>query len=456
MKLMGKRAGILFALCIFFAVGIVFFLFSYIKDAPEWATAPENQHLYKKGELVSAGQILDANGVVLASSVGGERVFNSDEKTRIALMHLVGDPRRGVATSLQVTYESKLVGWDFLNGTYHFGDDIGNNITTTVDSGLAKAAYQALDGRRGTVGIMNYKTGDVICMVSSPSFDPAQVPDIGNDVEKYEGVFINRLLSAAYTPGSIFKLVTAGAAIDNIPDIESREFVCEGSYDLLGTKITCPAVHGRQTFEETLVNSCNIAYAQMATEVGASTLTEYAKKAGVMESPKLDNIKLANGHFSLEGASVGDIGWAGVGQYETLINPLSYLQFVSAIANDGTAVTPHIIDNIKTPKGFPVSSGIGKNKEKDVLSVSTAIRLQQMMRADVVDNYGEGKLQGYGLSAKSGTAEVGNDKEPHSLFCGFLDSETSPLAFIVIVENGGTGKSVAGNIAKTVLAEAVG
>ncbi|GHU65199.1 beta-lactamase [Clostridia bacterium] len=456
MKLMGKRAGILFILCVLFAVGMIFLLFTYIKDAPKWAAAPFNQHLYRSGELVRAGQILDANGKVLVSTIENERVYNSDESTRAALMHLVGDPKRGVATSLQVTYRNKLVGWNYLNGIYHFGGGIGNNIQTTVDADLARATYAALGGRRGTACVMNYKTGDLLCMVSSPSFDPANVPDIEGDPEKYDGVYINRLLSASYTPGSIFKLVTAAAAIDNLPGVQSREFVCEGSYDLLGQEITCPSVHGRQNFAETMANSCNIAYARMASELGPETMTAYAGKAGVMSGQDLDGIGVANGHFSLTGAAPGDVGWAGVGQYDTLINPLSYLEFVAAIANGGSAVTPHIIDSIKTPNGFPARFAIDLPIHENVLSGSTAGTLRQIMRAAVVNNYGEGNLAGYGLSAKSGTAEVADGKEPHSWFCGFLDDETAPLAFIVIVENGGAGKDAAANVARTVLEAAVG
>jgi peptidoglycan glycosyltransferase len=193
----------------------------------------------------------------------------------------------------------------------------------------------------------------------------------------------------------------------------------------------------------------------MAAELGPETMTAYADKAGVMESPNLDGVKVSNGHFSLENAPAGEIGWAGVGQSDTLINPLSYLNFVAAIANDGKAVTPHIIDSIKTPNGFPARFELDLPIDESILAPGTAGKLQQMMRADVVNGYGEGNLAGYGLSAKSGTAEVTDGKEPHSWFCGFLDSETAPLAFIVIGENGGAGSSAAATVARTVLAAAV-
>ena len=86
---------------------------------------------------------------------------------------------------------------------------------------------------------------------------------------------------------------------------------------------------------------------------------------------------------------------------------------------------------------------------------ATARELQMMMRANVTDNYGEGGLQGYNMSAKTGTAEVGEGKEPHSWYCGFLDTPAAPYAFIVLVENGGKGNAAAYNVAVQVLQAAV-
>ena len=99
----------------------------------------------------------------------------------------------------------------------------------TVSADVQRTALAALDGRKGTVGVYNYKTGEILCAVSSPTYDPDDVPDVEGNPETYEGVYVNRFLHATYTPGSVFKLVTAAAALDEIPDIGSRTFTCEGS-----------------------------------------------------------------------------------------------------------------------------------------------------------------------------------------------------------------------------------
>ncbi len=105
----------------------------------------------------------------------------------------------------------------------------GNDLKLTLDARVCAAAFKALGGRPGAVGAYNYKTGELVCMVSSPSFDPVNPPDLSGDGGKYKGAYINRFLSAAFTPGSVFKLVTAAAAIDHLSDIGEQTFACKGS-----------------------------------------------------------------------------------------------------------------------------------------------------------------------------------------------------------------------------------
>ena len=454
MKLVGKRAFILLIICILFFVGMVFFLITYFKNAPTWASSVWNKHIFTSGELVNAGEISDINNNILAYSEAGERRFNDDQLTREALMHLVGDGNGNIATSLQTTYRSNLVGWNFFSGVNSFGNSIGNNIQTTVDADVAREAYSALRGTKGTIGIMNYKTGDILCMVSSPSFDPSDPPDVESDPERYDGVYINRLLSAKYTPGSIFKLVTSAAALNEIAGIENRTFECSGSKIITGGEIICTHAHGTQTFTQALVNSCNVAFAEMAVEIGPSKMTQYAKDAGLNTKLSLGHIDITTGVFDLAKADDLAVAWAGVGQYETLINPLSYLQYVASIANDGKTVSPNIIDSIETQGGFPASIDINL-PDGNSMSLETARELQKMMRSCVTDNYGEGGLAGYNMSAKTGTAEVGEGKDPHSWYCGFLNSAEAPLAFIVIVENGGHGNTSAYDVAIRALSAAI-
>ncbi|MCL2747531.1 MAG: penicillin-binding transpeptidase domain-containing protein [Oscillospiraceae bacterium] len=436
-----------------FAFGVVFFLFSYGGSAARWATYPANRHLYKNGRLVNTGAIYDRRGETLLAVNDSGRKYHKDATTRRALMHLVGDSDGNVAASLQVSRSDALSGWNFFTGAYSYDASSGKDITVTVDAALCKLAYDQLDGRAGVVGVMNYHTGEVLCMTTSPSFDPEKPPDLS--APKYKDVYYNRMLSFSYAPGSIFKLVTAAAAIDCLPNAGGRVFTCDGRLPLPGGRITCMRAHGEQSLGQALTNSCNIAFATMAIEMGPDVLTRYARQAGIGDGGmRIDDIAVAGGSFDLSDASAAEIGWASVGQHTTQVNPLHFMQYVGSIAAGGRRVAPIVIRGVGS--GFLDEPKVGLGRAAgDSLSKKTADALKAMMRDNVINSYGEGKLAGYNLCAKTGTAEVGGGLEDHSWFTGFLDSDKAPLCFIVLVENGGRGSGAAASIAKTVLAQAV-
>ena len=153
------------------------------------------------------------------------------------------------------------------------------------------------------MGFYNYKTGEVLCMVSTPTFDPADPPTIQDGDSRYDGVYINRLLSATFTPGSVFKVVTTAAVIETLPDWESRTFHCDGQYELGDFTITCPYAHGDMTLRDAFAKSCNCAYAQLSVELGGETLERYAKKAGLLDSISVSGLQTAQGSFTAAGGA---------------------------------------------------------------------------------------------------------------------------------------------------------
>ncbi len=454
MKILSKRAAVVLVLSLLMVFGVLLFTVEYLKDASTWAQYPTNKHLYTNGQLTSAGTIYDRNGQILAQTLDGKRQFNQEKTIRKAVMQAVGDKNGNVATGAQIVFGEQLSGWDLVNGVYQFRQEgaSGRDLTMTLDADLCAQAYQALNGRKGTVGVYNYKTGEILCVTSSPSFDPENPPDVASNPEKYEGVYMNRLFSASYTPGSVFKLVTAAAAIDKIADIDTKTYHCGGELVIDGKTVTCPSSHGDVTLGEALADSCNVAFAQITQELGAATLQKYAEKAGFNARLSVDGIRTAVGKVDISSAQGGDLAWAGIGQYNDTVNPLNFMAYVGAIANGGVRVTPRIIaeDHL-----FPLFH-LGLNQgEKRVLSQETAKTLGAMMRNNVKNVYGESQYKGLELCAKSGTAQVGADKEPHAWFVGFLDRADCPLAFVVVIENGGAGSTEAGPVAAKVLKAAV-
>lgn len=260
---------------------------------------------------------------------------------------------------------------------------------------------------------------------------------------------MNRLIDGLYTPGSTFKIVTAASAIENKKSINSWEFNCEGEITIDGVKVTCPHSHGKLTFKTAFSNSCNCAFAQLGADLGKEKLTATAKELGFGESFSFGNGQTEKSRIDLSDAKKGDIGWAGVGQYTTLVNPYHMLTVVGSVANDGVAVLPFAVSKIATPEGRVVEETTAVSRE--YIAPSVANRLKEMMRFTVEDNYGDWRFKGLQMCGKTGTAEISDKEEPHSWFVGFSENEQCPVAIVVVVENGGWGSSAALPIASAVM-----
>lgn len=450
MKLIAKRALVLLLLALLLLWGLYSFTAKYLNNAARWVQHPSNRHLYADGTLRASGTIYDCLGNILLQVEEGSVKFNEDRTVRTAVMHAVGDLHGNVATGAQAVFGERLSGWGIINGVYTFHNKRSflHDLNLTLDARLCAAAYRELKGYRGTIGVYNYKTGEICCMVSTPSFDPENPPNPDSDAEKYEGVYLNRLLSATYTPGSVFKLVTAAAALENLS--EENLYHCSGKLQIGDELVTCLSAHGEVTLEQALAHSCNVAFARITLELGADTLQKYAELAGFNAGLAADGIKTAVGKVDLQGAEGADLAWAGVGQYTNTANPLNFMAFMGAIANDGLRVTPKLLAG-RGPLSFLLVPPL---ETKRVLAAETAQKLGKMMRNNTLSVYGEGKFQNLELCAKSGTAEVGGGEKPHAWFAGFLKREDFPLAFVVVVENGGSGSGIAAGIAAKVLQEA--
>lgn len=440
MRKLEKRAVICLALAVVLLLGCIGFVVKIMLNGNEWATFYANDHIYSDRRL-SVGAIYDRNGEKLAKNTKKGILYNNDEEIRIATLHAVGDKYGNISTSALSSFRDKIVGYNFLTGTYSVAGK-GNEIDLTIDAKVCRTAYEALAGRDGLVGVYNYETGDIICMVSGPSFDPENPPEISDD--DTSGVYLNKFLSAAMVPGSIFKLVTSAAAIETVDDIDDFSYCCEGVDYISDKPVRCTYAHGNVDFAGALASSCNCAFAQIANKTGAENMKNYTKQFGLTKSYDIDGIGCAKGSFKFPDDSDLSLGWAGIGQYEDLLNPCSMLVFLGAIANGGTAAEPRIIKN-----------GISTTHFTDkMMKSSTAKKMRKMMKNNVVETYGEYNFPDLDIYAKSGTAEI-SGSEPNAWFCGFIKNDNAPYAFIVCVENGGYGSSVAGPVANQVLQELI-
>ncbi len=446
MKRVSNRSRALLLLTLLVLAGLSLYIFKFIMNGKAWVSFPSNQTVYSDG-ILKVGTILDRNGVILTDIKDGGRIYADSAALRKATLHAVGDLYGNIGTSALTSFASRLMGYNLLTGTYTLKGE-GKDLYLSIDAQLNSVALKALGGKKGAIGVMNYKTGEILCMVSAPTFDPMDVPDLENSGNIYDGVFINRFLSSAYSPGSTFKLVTLAAAIENIPDLYDRVFTCEGSIKVGSDTVNCTKTHGDLSIEDALAVSCNSTFAELALELGADLLNNYASKFALTKSISIDGIKTNAGSFEKAESDTADLAWSGIGQYNDLVCPAGMLRFIGAIANGGVALDISLIHDKGLAELIPPGS-------QRLLSKATSGKIATMMNYNVYKTYGEGNYPGLELFAKSGTAEVGSDAPPHAWFVGYITNEEYPLAFVVVVENGGSGSQTAGPIANTVLQAAI-
>lgn len=448
MNRIALRAYITMFLVMLLLGGFVFFLVEYVAQADDWVNFTGSPHVYN-GNNIGTGVITDREGVLILDMNEG-RTYSSSKDIRKTTVHWVGDRYGSVNAPALSTYSSQLAGYDMLTGTYKYGDN-GGAAKLTLSAKVQKAALDALGDYKGTVGVYNYKTGELICAVSTPGFDPDDVPTTGlEEGGKNEGMYVNRFTQSVYIPGSIYKIVTLAAALETVPDIQEQKFTCTGEYKIGSQKITCEEVHGKQSLKKAFRNSCNCAFAQISQQLGKETLTRYVEQFGITQSVKFDGITTAKGNFDLTGAMEWDVAWSSIGQYTDQINPCTFLTFMGAVAADGKGVTPYLVDQV-TCGGSTTYEAKTETRGR-IMSASTAKVLQEYLGFNVEDKYGSDKFPGMTVCGKTGTGEVGGGKKPNAMFAGFVEDDELPLAFMVAVEDGGYGVKVSAPIASKVLA----
>ena len=446
MNRVAARGGIVFVLVFALLAGITFFVIEYAMKADDWVTFPGSPHVYTGGNI-GCGTVTDRNGVLLMDLNGG-RTYSTSKELREAMVHWLGDRKGSVNAPALTGYAAELAGFELLNGVYAYGEG-GAVAKLSLSADVQLAALKALGDKKGTVGVYNYKTGEIICAVSTPTFDPDNVPDVDADPARYEGMYLNRFTQSKYTPGSIFKIVTLAAALESIPGIQDQTFLCEGSCKIGADTVTCDGKHGKQDLKKAFLNSCNCAFAQIALQLGADVLTRYVELFGITQSISFDGISTVKGNFDLTDASSVNIAWSSIGQHTDLVNPCAYMTFVGAIAAGGKGVDPYVVQSV----GSGAVSGYTAKSKKTArrMSTETAQTICEYMAHNVADKYGSDNFPGLTVCAKTGTAEVGGGKKPNAVFTGFVQDDAYPFAFIVIVEDGGYGKQICVPIMSEVL-----
>ena len=432
-----KRTWIMGLFLLVLLGGMVFFLWEYVTQAGDWVVFSGSPHVYNNANI-GCGTITDRSGEVLLD-ITDQRTYSSDAATRKSTLHWLGDRKGFISAGAVSHYAGKMAGFDLVSGIYSSSGE-GGQMTLTLSARVQNAALEAMAGRKGTVAVYNYKTGEILCAVTTPTYDPDNAPDIASDTTgQYEGVYLNRFLQSTYPPGSIFKVVTTAAALDCVPGILDKTFTCTGTYAYGTESVTCEKAHGMLTLETALSHSCNCAFAQIAELVGKKNMVKYVEQFGVTDSLSFDGVTTAEGNYDISNTAPVSFAWSCIGQHTDLINPARYMTFMGAIAGGGVGAEPHLVARVSA--GEEVTYEADTVKTDRIMSKEVAGQVRQFMRNNVRTIYGDGNFLGLNVCAKSGTSQLGGGQTSNAMFAGFVEDEAYPLAFRVVVENGVYGSA---------------
>lgn len=331
----------------------------------------------------------------------------------------------------------------------------GGNVVTTLNPDAQKAAFKALGNNKGAVAAIDPRTGAILALVSTPSYDPSRFAGNSKDDKKAwvelkdseDKNLVNRALRETYPPGSTFKVVTAAAALEHgvVKEINDPTDTPE-PYILPGTK-TPMKNHASGCEKASLLVamrvSCNSVFANLGDKVTRDKMVETAEKFG-FNNDKVDIPVRA--FASIYDKKMGKDGNAlsSIGQFNTAATPLQMAMVTAAIANDGKLMKPYMVDQLTAPN----LDVIEKHEPQEMsrpLSAANAQKVQQTM-VDVVEN-GTGKnarINGVTVGGKTGTAQhgEGNKKRPYAWFISYAENAdgTSPVAVAVVIEDSGADR----------------
>ena len=447
------RTWLMAAFILVLVGGLVFFLTDYWFHAGDWVSAPGSPHVYSATNI-GVGTVTDRSGKLLLD-MDGERTYSEDKATRKSTLHWLGDREGKISAGAISHYAGAMVGFDRINGIYNAGNEPGQ-AELTLSARVQNVALEAMKNRKGTVAVYNYNTGQILCAVTTPNYDPLDVPDIEGDTSgKWEGAYLNRFLQSTYVPGSIYKIITTAAALDHVPDIQSMTFRCTGkveygSGDNIAT-VTCEGVHGYLDLKGALANSCNCCFAQIAELIGRQNMLKTVKAMQVTQSMTFDGITTARGNYNITGAGSASFAWSCIGQHTNTINPARFMAMMGAIAGSGQGAEPYLVETVTC--GTEVTYQAETRMGDRILSRETAEALKSYLRSNVKNIYGDSRFPAISVCGKSGTSQLGGGETSNAMFAGVADDERYPPAFVCVVENGGYGSTTCIPILSAVLKE---
>jgi penicillin-binding protein 2 len=347
----------------------------------------------------------------------------------------------------------------------------GNTLVLGIDLDVQKAAEEALGPRVGAVVAMDPRDGTIVALVSHPAFDP-NLFATGITTTAWARLLhdplqplLDRVTQGGYPMGSVFKIVTATAALELGLVRSDTTFYCPGYYSLGGRIFHDHEAHGSLTFLEGIAKSCNVVFWTLARPVGPQHLAEYARMFGLGRTTGIDLVQEGTGivpepdwkaRVWKQPWYAGDTLNSAVGQGYTLATPIQVARLLAAVANGGTLVTPHLVTEVSVPGGKVLFKSSAAPAGQLHVSAKTLAVLQSGLAAVVTRGTAASiQIPGLTVAGKTGTAENPHGR-PHAWFAGYAPVDNPRLVVVALVENVGFGAEHAAPIVQRVLQVAFG
>ena len=366
--------------------------------------------------------------------------------------------------------------YDRLTGTIAGREPKGASLELTVDPSVQKAAEEALGDQQGAVVALDPRNGAILAMVSHPNYDPTPLVSHDPATEKRawdrlnedsSRPLVNRAIGGnLYPPGSVFKIITAAAAIESGDFDEDSTLPGPAMLDLPQTDAGLPNSNRQScgpndevTLAVAMQNSCNTAFGWLGMELGGDAVREQSSKFGFGDDLEIP-MDVAPSSIPSD-LNPPQEAQAAVGQYDVRVTPLQMAMVSAAVGNDGVVMKPHLIQSVLGSDLSTIEETEPERLSK-AMEEDTSDQLTEMMELVVTDGTGQqGAVDGVSVAAKTGTAEHAEGAAPHAWYSGFAPADDPEIAVAVVVEDGGRdgseayGGSVAGPISADVMKAAL-
>ncbi len=367
----------------------------------------------------------DGNALNYSKKIGGKRYYDGGH----AFSTVTGYFSQQYGTfGVEKALNTELVYTKGNRGEEHRGADV----TLTTDSDLQHAAYDAISNiASGAAVVLDVRTGEILALASTPTFDPSKIDDEWEDITQTDGLFLPNAYRKTFAPGSDFKIISACAVIDNGVDLQT---VYDEGFLTFKNGQTITNYHsnayGELDLDEAIVRSSNVYFMQKAMDMGGEALEKSIRKFLIGENIPLDFTTLKS-NLDFEDYRDEVIASIAFGQGATEVTPLHMAMAAQAIANDGVMLKPYLIKSVVSPSGSELVTGKSETLST-VTSKTTADRVTSAM-TQAANEYGFGYFgpEGWDIAAKTGTAETGKGNY-NGWIVTFAPSESPKYAVVVM------------------------